>query len=331
MKAKRRIVLAGGTGFLGSLLVSHFLNLEWEVLVLTRKLANPIDGATYVVWGDTRRDDWMLALEGSDVLVNLCGKSVDCRYTDKNKAAIYESRIVPTQRLGEAVRLCEKPPKLWINMSSATVYRHALDKSMNEEMGELGQGFSEDVVKKWERTFFDEQVWGTRKVALRTSLVLGPQGGPWPIFRSLTSVGLGGKQGSGSQMVSWLHHQDFVDIVEWLVTKPAIEGVVNATSPDPLRNKLFMQLIRQTAKIPIGIPAPRLLIEVAAWARRTEAELLLKSRWVLPTRLQQEGFQFQYPVWSGAVRQLFAPVRHNAQKSNTVAFSHKLTTSKANT
>lgn len=297
-------VLAGGTGFLGQILTQYAVDQGHRVTVLSRKAYPDQPNVRYVEWDGKEAGPWMLALEGATALINLAGRSVDCRYIAKNKADIYASRLDSTRILGEAMALCEQPPKVWINLSSATYYRHAEDSAQDENTGEAGTGFSVDVVQQWEHTFFEAQVPAVRKVALRCAMVMGPQGGPFPVLRSLAQWGLGGAAGNGHQYVSWLHHLDFARIIQYIIQCPQLSGAVNASAPDPLPNRVFMQVLRKAHGIPFGINLPKPGIRLGAWLKRTEAELLLKSRWVLPSRLQEAGFDFLYPTWAGACRSL---------------------------
>ncbi|MEL6534168.1 MAG: TIGR01777 family oxidoreductase [Bacteroidota bacterium] len=304
MEVKETIVLAGGTGFLGQVLSDYFVAQGYKVIILTRQSRESTTQVEYVQWNATTEGPWMLALEQSKALINLCGRSVDCRYTPENQEAIYQSRLVPSALLGKAIALCDAPPSVWINSSSATYYRHALDQPNDEYTGLAGTGFSVEVVRQWERVLSEAKVPGTRKIALRSALVMGTQGGPWPVLKSLARWGVGGAAGPGNQFVSWVHAQDFARMMDWLIQHPNAEGVYNAAAPDPLRNRLFMKVLRHSLGRRLGIAIPTWAVKLGAWFRQTEAELLLKSRWVLPARAQQEGFVFQHPTWAGAARQL---------------------------
>ena len=304
MSRQPHIVLAGGTGFLGQILTEYFLKQGYRIDILSRAPQASRPGVTYHQWDGRTAGTWMVTLEGATALINLSGRSVDCRYTAENKAKIYASRLESTAILGEALALCEEAPPLWINLSSATYYRHAEDRPMTEADGEAGTGFSVDVVKRWEKTFFEAEVPGIRKVALRTSFVVGPQGSAYPVYRKLAKLGLGGTQGNGQQYVSWVHYHDFVRMVAWILEHPQAEGVYNASAPDPLRNHLFLKLLRQSLGVKWGLPAAKWMVKLGAWVLRTEAELILKSRQVVPQRFQEEGFTFCYPTWADASRQL---------------------------
>ncbi|MDY7224392.1 TIGR01777 family oxidoreductase [Halalkalibacterium halodurans] len=291
----KKIVLAGGTGFIGQYLQQRFEENGDEVVIISRR-------APHVSWDDS--EAVREALEGADMLVNLAGKSVNCRYNEQNKKAILQSRIDTTNKLGEAVLACERPPKLWLNSSTATIYRHAEDRPMTEANGELGSGFSENVAKAWEEAFFSFQLPDTRQAALRISIVLGGDGGALTPYRYLTKFGLGGKQGSGKQMVSWIHVEDVFRVIRFIEEQEALEGVINCTSPQPVSNKVLTTAIRRAMNMKIGLPATAWMLEIGTFLLRTESELILKSRWVLPERLLQAGFTFQYETIDDALSEI---------------------------
>lgn len=283
----RKVILAGGTGFIGTYFEKRFKELGFDVLIISRQ-------ANHISWED--RTGIVEALEGSELIVNLAGKSVNCRYNVKNKREIMESRVSTTTILGECILACEKPPKVWMNASTATIYRHAEDRPMTEENGEIGSGFSVDVATNWEETFFQFDLPTTRQVALRTSIVLGKDGGVMTPYRNLAKFGLGGVQGSGKQMFSWIHVEDVFQIVMFLYERNELEGVVNCTSPNPITNQAFMKAVRETIGVKIGLPSPKWLLEIGAVLIRTETELVLKSRWVVPERLVKAGYSFAFPT-----------------------------------
>ena len=286
----KKIILAGGTGFLGQALQSHFTNQGHQVLILTR---NP-NATHHILWDGYSLGEWTQHLEGSDVVINLCGKSVDCRYTEANKKAILDSRLGPTRILDNAIHLCSSKPRHFINASSATIYIQSEQQPMTERDGTIGDDFSMNVVKQWEAAFFENQIDGVKKVALRTSIVLGPEGGAYPKLKLMTKLGLGGHQGSGQQMVSWIHIEDFCRAVEHILYTPHLEGPINVTAPHPLTNRNFMEEIRQIVNPLFYIPQPKFLLELGALMLGTETELLLKSRYVIPERLLDSGFRFRY-------------------------------------
>lgn len=290
----KKIIIAGGTGFLGQVLVQYFKTKCDQIVILSRRKLAQQENVQYHQWDGEQLGDWSKYLENADVLINLTGKSVDCRYNTKNKKRILDSRVNATEILGHAVRVCDHPPKVWINSSTATIYRHSMDKEMNEETGEIGNGFSVSVAREWEASFFDQVTPGTRKIALRTAIVLGKKGGALRPIVNLAKFGFGGKQGSGEQYFSWIHEDDFVSVVHFLIENNKLEGVFNIVAPKPTTNANLMKRIRNTLNIPFGMPLPKSLLEIGAILINTETELVLKSRRVVPKRLLDEGFIFKH-------------------------------------
>ncbi len=291
------ILLAGGSGFLGTELKKYFKASGHQVSVLSRK-----PGQEEIGWDGKTLGDWIRVIEGADVLLNLSGKSVDCRYTAKNKAQILSSRIEPTHVLHEAILAAARKPKLWINASSATIYIHAETELMTEDTGRVGDDFSMNICKSWELEFFAKTYPEMRQVALRTSIVLGNGGGAFPKLKGVTKVGLGSRQGRGNQMVSWIHIADFCAAVQFVIDHDELDGAVNITSPHPIGNETLMKALRKKYRMPFGISQPVALLEIGAMILGTETELLLKSRKVYPGKLMQSGFQFSYPKIEDALR-----------------------------
>lgn len=301
-----KIILAGGNGYLGTVLAKHFSSLASEVIILSRRPQAAAGNIKTLLWDGQTLGDWATSLQHADLLVNLCGKNVNCRYTSKNKKEIISSRLIPTRLLGEAIKSLENPPKLWINITSATIYRHAEDRPQDELTGEIGDGFSIEVCKAWESSFFDNESPKTRKVALRMGIVLGLKDGAFPRLLNLVKLGMGGKQGNGEQYVSWVHELDAAGSIEWLMNHNEIEGIINCTAPEPIKNKVFMRSIRKAYDINFGLPAPAWLLAIGAKIIGTETELILKSRWVKPRRLLNNGFEFKYAKIDEAVKGLKA-------------------------
>jgi len=314
-----RIVIAGGTGHLGTILAQHFQRGEPSITVLSRS-THPSPWPI-ILWDGETLGDWVSQLEGANVLINLAGRSVNCRYTSANRASIMNSRVRTTRVLGEAVAQLANPPRLWINSSTATIYRHSLHRPMDEDTGEFGGHepgapetwrFSIEVARSWEDTFFSAETPRTRKIALRGAVVMSPQpGGAFDILLRLVRFGLGGPVGSGQQYVSWLHDLDFARAVEYLISNEKIEGPINVASPNPLPNRDFMRELRRAYGVKIGLPAPRWLLEIGTRVLQTESELVLKSRRVVPGRLLRSGFQFAFPDWSSAAADLVSRWRHS--------------------
>ncbi|HTH46452.1 MAG TPA: TIGR01777 family oxidoreductase [Candidatus Limnocylindria bacterium] len=305
---KRRIILAGGSGFLGQLLARRFMAQGDDVVVLTRQ---PQDGraAREVAWDGATFGPWAAELEGAAVVINLAGRSVDCRYHARNRRLIWDSRVNSTRVLGEAIARCVQPPRVWLNSSTATIYRHSLDRPM-DEAGEIGatpeakDAFSVEVARAWERAFDEAPTPATRKVALRTAMVLSAAGGVFPVLRRLTRLGLGGALAGGGQYVSWLHEDDFFRAIEWLLVREDLRGPVNLAAPEPVPNRELMRCLREVCGVPFGLPATRWMLELGALLLRTETELILKSRRVVPGRLLDHGFDFRHPHLAVALREL---------------------------
>lgn len=302
----RKIVLAGGSGYLGRVLSDYYKDKAEEIVVLGRKMTEARGNVKTVVWDGITESDWIETLENADLLINLCGKNVNCRYREANQKEIINSRIIPTKLLGQAIQKLKYPPKLWINITSATIYRHAEDLPQDEENGDIGYGFSIDVCRKWEDTFFGTITPDTRKIALRMGIVLGRSDGAFPRLLNLVKYGLGGKQGDGGQYISWIHEQDAAKCTEWLLNQDDLEGVINCTAPYPMKNKDFMETIRSSYGMPVGLPSPAWLLGLGAWLIGTETELILKSRWVVPNKLLTCGYQFLFPKAEYAVKDILS-------------------------
>jgi hypothetical protein len=295
-----KIIIAAGTGFLGRNLEQYFLNKNYEVKILTR---NP-KRRNEIFWDAKAIGAWKAELENADVLINLAGKSVDCRYNDKNKKEIYDSRIDSTRVLQNAIDECQNPPEIWLNASSATIYVHSETHLNTEKNGVIGDDFSMNICKSWEKEFFKTENQNIRKVTLRTSIVLGKNGGAFPKFKQITKLGLGGEQGRGNQMMSWIHIDDFCDAVNFIIESENLEGAINITAPKPLPNEEMMNQLRKKLKVPFGIPSPIWLLELASIFIKTETELMLKSRNVYPEILLENGFQFRYDTFEKALENL---------------------------
>ncbi|MFI5203851.1 MAG: TIGR01777 family oxidoreductase [Flavobacteriales bacterium] len=292
----KKIVIAGASGFIGTWFTKKFKEAGYEVLFISRQ-------KNHIQWNDT--NGIKLALENSEMVINLAGKSVNCRYNQKNKNEILRSRIETTQAIGNAINQCVHPPKLWLNSSTATIYRHAEDRPQTESTGEIGKGFSVDVATSWEKAFFDFKFLHTRQVALRISIVLGKDGGVIPVFARLVRFGLGGKQGNGKQMFSWIHIEDLFRIVQFIQTHTEIKGPVNCSTPNAVTNTELMKTFRKAMNKKIGLPAPVFLLKMGAVLIGTETELILKSRWVIPEKLVTAGFTFTFPTLDVALQEIF--------------------------
>lgn len=320
---KRRIILAGGSGFLGGALARSFLARGDEVVILTRSPQNRSPGVKEVGWDANILGDWAVCLDGADVVVNLTGRSVDCRYTAKNRERILNSRVNSTRVLGEAIARCKFPPRVWLNCSSATIYKHSFQEPMDEageikSTPEAKDEFSIAVVQRWEKTLDLALTPHTRKVAMRAAMVLGREGGVFPVFKRLARLGLGGHMAGGRQMVSWIHEDDFCRAIDWLLEHEEMTGPVNLTAPNPLSNRELMCQVRKACGVPFGLPSPRWMLDIGSFFIRTETELIIKSRYVVPGRLLAPGFRFRYPELNGALADLTGPTFAEVKSLNPI-------------
>lgn len=303
---KQKIVIAGGNGFIGSYLSTYFSKAGNSVTILSRSpQKNNARGVQQIFWDGETQGDWTSHLEGATAVINLSGKSVNCRYHKKNREAILASRINSTSALSKAIRNCKNPPQIWLNAASATIYQHTTDAPANDEInGRIGEGFSVDVCREWEKTFFTSETPGVRKVALRAAITLGKNGGVMIPMRWLTRLALGGRQGDGNQFISWIHIEDLARIIDWAIEHKEVNGIINCASPYPVQNNIFMKTLRKVTGHVIGIPAPAWILEIGAVFIRTETELLLKSRKVVSKRLPEMGFEFKFPKLERALLDL---------------------------
>jgi uncharacterized protein (TIGR01777 family) len=303
-----KIVMPGGSGQVGTILARHFHSSSHEVVVLSR---NPVPAPWKVIsWDGRTTGPWVAELDGSDVVVYLSGRSVNCRYTAANRRAIVESRTKSTRVIGAAVANATRPPRLWLQASTATIYAHRYDAPNDESTGILGGNepdapdtwrFSIDVATAWEKALAAADTPRTRKVAMRSAMTMSPdRGGVFDTLLWLVRRGLGGRAGDGNQFVSWIHDRDFIRAVEWLIDHDNLSGAVNLAAPEPLPNAQFMRRLREAWGTRIGLPASRWMIELGTWLLRTESELVLKSRRVVPGRLLESGFTFRFPSWTEA-------------------------------
>ena len=302
-----KIVIAGGSGYLGRVLAGHFARQSRPVVVLSRQKRPDSGAVRYVPWDGETLGPWARELDGADAVINLAGRSVNCRYNERNKREIYESRLRPTKAVGQGIVVCANPPPVWLNASSATIYRHAPEAAADEATGEPGEGFSVDVCQQWEKTMFEFPLPRTRKVALRITIVFGPAGDAFKVFRRLVNFGLGGTMGPGTQYMSWIHEEDFARAVEFVIGNEKLKGPVNLAAPNPLPNQEFMRVFRQVCRRPVGLPAANWMLGIGARLLGTETELILKSRRVVPGKLNAYGFQFKYPEWRAALENIVRP------------------------
>ncbi|MEA2163337.1 MAG: uncharacterized protein QOK37_1464 [Thermoanaerobaculia bacterium] len=305
-----KIVIAGGTGHLGSLLTEALRARGDDVVVLSRNTE-----AHAVRWDGKTLGPWASAIDGADVVINLAGRSVDCRYSERHRREIMRSRIDSTRIIGEAIARAASPPATWLQMSTATIYSHRFDAANDERSGVIGGAepdtppswkFSIDVARAWEEAIDTAPAPHTRKVKMRTAMVMaiGP-GGPFAALRRHVMLGCG-RLGNGRQYMSWIHERDFVRAVEWLIGHEEIEGAINLAAPEPLPNSEFISVLGNACGASFAMPVSEWMVDAGAFLMRTEPELVLKSRRVVPTRLLESGFQFDYPQWPAAARDLCA-------------------------
>jgi uncharacterized protein len=316
-----RIVLPGGSGQVGTILARHFHTQRHDVLVLARTTSRA--PWRTLLWNGATLDRWTEELEHADIVINLAGRSVNCRYTDRNRREIKESRTHTTHLLGEAISRLAHPPRIWMNASTATIYRHSFDRPMDEASGEIGGNepgvpsswcFSIDVATSWEEAFFAAHTPATRKIALRSAMIMSPdRGGVFDTLLRLVRFRLGGASGSGKQFVSWVHERDFMRSIEYLIAHDDLDGTINIASPNPLPNAEFMAALREAWGTRLGLPAAEWMLELGAIFLRTETELILKSRRVVPGRLLAHGFQFDFPDWAEAARDLVQRWRQESE------------------
>lgn len=325
-----KIVIPGGSGQIGTLLARAFAADGHEVVVLSR---NPAKAPWRVVaWDGETVGGWAAEMDGADVVINLAGRSVNCRYNAANRRLIKESRVNSTRAVGQAIARAVRPPRVWLQASTATIYAHRYDAPNDEATGILGGAeadvpdtwrFSIDVARSWEQAAEEAVVPQTRKVLLRSAMTMSPDpGGVFDVLLGLVRWGLGGVSGDGRQYVSWIHDQDFVRAVYWLIDHPELAGSVNLASPNPVPNAEFMGTLRAAWGIGFGLPATKWMLEIGAFLMRTESELVLKSRRVVPGRLLQSGFVFQFPTWTEAAADLcrrWREARHVHLNSGVIA------------
>ena len=307
-----KVVIPGGSGQVGQVLAAHFHGAGHAVTVLSRR-PESAPWRTFA-WNGRDPGGWCGEVYGADVVINLAGRSVNCRYNQRNRRQILESRIRATEAVGRAIAEASHAPAIWMNASTATIYRHALDRSMDEATGELGGNepdapatwrFSIEVATCWERAFFTGTTPRTRRIALRSAMTMSPgRGGIFDTLLGLVRAGLGGTAASGEQFVSWIHYLDFIRAIEYLIAHAEFEGAVNVCAPNPLTNRDLMRILREAWGARFGLPASKWMLEVGAVLMQTETELILKSRRVVPGRMLSAGFQFQFPDWRGAARDL---------------------------
>ncbi|WP_460766253.1 TIGR01777 family oxidoreductase [Niabella terrae] len=301
----RKIIIAGGTGFLGKAISNRLPQRDFQIVVLTRTVAPATTGQIrYVHWDARRLGDWTAELEGAAAVINLVGKSVNCRYTEKNKQEIIRSRVDATRVLGQALQLVKTPPKVWINAGSLAIYRYSATEKLTES-SPLGKDFSAEVCRQWEQAFFEAPLDAVRRVVLRTGVVLQSGTGLLLPFERLVKWGLGGRIGNGKQYLSWIHEADFLGIIEAAMIDDHYTGVFNCTSPHPVTNEVFMQELRRALGQRFGLPNPAALVRIGARLIGTEPELVLQGRYAISDKLNDTGYRFTYPRLKPALLNLY--------------------------
>lgn len=306
---KKPIILAGGSGLIGRLLAQHFKAQGHPVVVLTRGKARTTNGIEYRNWDPENPGDLHLQMEGAHAVIGLAGATVDRRYNARGKWEILHSRLSSTLAVGDAIARCTDPPEVWVQLGTATIYRHAEDRPMDQYSGELGSGFSVEVARTWEAVAQSVPLPSTRLAILRCAMVMSPLGGVLPRLVQLTRAGLGGRHGSGDQYVSWIHGQDLCRAVQHIMDRPDAAGVYDLAAPEPTRDGYLMAQLRARFKPWLALPQPKWMLDLGAFLLRTESELILKSRRVVPTRLLREGFNFRYPGITSALMDLLQKQR----------------------
>lgn len=295
----KKIILFAANGFIGESIIDYTEKYQkaYQIVAVSRKPMPKLPAGTRnVLWDGKTTGPWAQELEGADLVINLAGKSVNCRYTPENKAAIFASRLDSTRIIGEAIQDCTQKPACWINVASATIYEHSLEHPNTEANGTIGKGFSVNVCKAWEKEFFAFKDLPTRQIVLRSTIVLGKTGGVYPVLKKLARFGLGGKMGPGNQLISWIHIQDFCRALFFVAEKDQPAPIYNFGSPNPVRNQVFQKELRSSLSIPFFINQPEWMLKLGAVFLGTETELILKSRYVFPENLIRENFRFEFPT-----------------------------------
>ena len=300
---QEKIIIAGGSGFFGQALTNYFKKTH-EVIVLTRSSSFLKDGVHYQNWGKNNLEEWAPVLNQAKALINLSGKSINCRFSEKNKKALLDSRINTTRLLASAIEHTSTPPKLWINASAGALYNPGNQPNDEYDTTFNNTSFLGKMALAWEEAFYEKELPQTRKVALRISLILGKNGGVFPVLQQLTRLRLGGKVGSGNQFISWIHLYDAIQAVQFIMENTSIEKAVNLSTNEPCSNTYFMSALRKSLGISIGIPAPTFGVKIASFFLRKEPSLLLDSVHFIPKKLNEAGFVFKYKDVNSAFEQL---------------------------
>jgi uncharacterized protein len=310
IEKRKRVIIAGGSGFCGQLLTDRLAARGCEIVVLTRSVQDVKNPGRGVLWDAKTIGPWTKELDGAAAVINLTGRSVNCRYNETNRRLILDSRVLSTRVIGAAIAQCAAPPPTWLNASTATIYRHSFTREM-DETGEIAgdkdakDEFSVEVAQAWEAALNEARTPATRKIPMRMSMVFAPRNGTvYMILRRLARFGLGGSLAGGRQFVAFTHQDDFCRAVEWLLDHENLTGPFNIASPNPVTNRELMAALRRAVGMPFGLPATRWMLEIGAFFLRTETELMIKSRRVIPGKLLASGFEFQFPRVEQAIANL---------------------------
>jgi len=300
----KKVVLAGGTGHLGSLLAKAFVCQGWSVVILTRNVARELEkNIEWVEWDGENLGNWCKSLEGADTVINLSGKSIQCRFTDGNKKEMYDSRINPTRILADCIQSLSLKPKLWINFSGVSLF-NGLKTWQDEDSVEIGTGFLATLSRDWEKAFFEKSMGSVNQVVLRISPVLSPKSGFFGELLPLVKLGLGGQVADGKQWMNWIHEEDLIRLIFWLIDHNSPSKIYHACSPKAISNASFMSVFRKIVGISFGLPLPSLLAKIGARVKGVDSSLLLDSVPVITTKTIEEGFVFLYPNAELAIEQL---------------------------
>ncbi len=317
-----KIIIAGGTGQVGTMLARRFHDRGDEVTVLSRKPTETVWPS--IIWDAETLGEWNREIDGADIVINLAGRNVNCRYTNANRQQILNSRVRSTLVIGEAISKAKSPPKLWLQASTATIYSHRFDAANDDTSGIIGGNepdapdswkFSIEVARAWEKAANEANTPNTRKVLMRSAVVLSPdRDGIFDILLGLVRRGLGGTAGNGRQYVSWIHDHDFIRSIDFLIAREEIAGTINLSAPNPLPNREFMRILREVRGTRIGLPATKLMLSLGAVFMGTETELVLKSRRVVPSLLLELGFEFEFSHWPDAAKNLCERWRNSVER-----------------
>ncbi len=286
----KKLIIAGGTGYLGNYLSVFFKSLGYKIVIITRGMSLDKDAISFINWND----NWQKEINEETIIINLAGKPINCLFTNKNKKLLLNSRIDATKQINTAIKTTNNPPKLFINASGISIYKSNLPTQQDEIHFEYGDGFLSELSKKWEEEFYSIKTVKTRKVVIRLAPVLGKESHAIKPLKKIVAFGLGGKQGSGKQYFSWIHELDLARAIKFIIDNNTVKGSLNLSSPNAITNAEFMGTFRRQMKVKIGIPTPAFLLYLSKYFNKVEPELILDSLKIYPKRLLDYGFKFQF-------------------------------------